>query len=51
MGRTQRKEREIEGKPLGKKHLKLVIHRVGHANREWCPPELCQYTSDGPSSK
>ena len=50
MGRTQRKEREIEGKPLGKKHLKLVIHRVGYANREWCSPELCQYTTDGPSS-
>ena len=50
MRRTQRKEREIEGKPLGKKHLKVVIHCMGHANREWCPPELCQYTTDGPSS-
>ena len=50
MGRTQGKEREIEGKSQGKKHLKLVIHHVGHANREWCPPELWQYASDGPSS-
>ena len=47
---TEKRKRD-GGKPLGKKHLKLVIHRVGHANREWCPPELCQYTSDGPSSK
>ena len=45
MGRTQRKGREVERKPQGKKHLKLVIHHVGHANREWYPPELCQYTS------
>ena len=50
MRRTQRKEREIEGKPLGKKHLKVVIHCMGHANREWCPRELYHYTSDGPSS-